>query len=197
MASPQPTDPYAPPQADLELSADSARLIRRLGKHIVVPRDVPLPQRCVKCNGEGDGIRITPRLYYYHWSVMLAVVVLLLLVWPLALVVALVGRRSARVDLSLCKRHQRRRRIMAGVAVAFLTLSLVAPWIGFMTPAIDHDLTIGAGIVAFVTGLVITAVRGQPLRIARIRDNTLHLSGTGEAFRAAFEDLQTGSDPGV
>lgn len=180
-------DPYAPPQANLELSPDASRLIRRQGKLILVRRDVPLPERCVKCNGEGRGTRLTPRLFYYHWALSLAVAVLILLFWPLAFIVALVGRRSARVEFTLCGAHQRRRRIFAAAALLSLTLSVIVPWIGFTTPAIDHNVTIGFGIVAFFVGLVIAAVRGQPLRISQIQDDILHLRGTGAEFRETFE----------
>ncbi len=189
MESPQSADPYAPPQANLELSPDHANLIRRQGKLIVVKRDVPLPERCVKCNRDAQGIRLSPRLFHYHWWLTLAVVVLLLLFWPLALIVALVGRNSARVEFSLCSIHQRRRQVFAALALVFLSLSVVVPWIGFATPAIDHDVTIGLGMMAFLIGLVVAAVRGQPLRITQFKDDRLHLRGTGPEFRESFDAL--------
>jgi hypothetical protein len=190
MESQPAADPYAPPQADLELSADRERLIRRRGKLVLVPTEVPLPERCVKCNGPGDGSRLTPRLFYYHWGLMLVVVVLLLVLWPVALIVALLGRKSATVAFSLCEQHQRRRQVYAAAALSFLTSSVIVAWIGFTTPAIDHDVTIGLGIVAFLIGVLIAAARGQPLRIAQIKDDVLHLRGAGPDFCASFQEAE-------
>jgi uncharacterized paraquat-inducible protein A len=187
-------DPYAPPQADLELSADRERLIRHWGKLVLVPRDVPLPERCVKCNRAGDGGRLTPRLFYYHWALMLAVVLLLIVIWPVALVVALLGRKSATVAFSLCRQHQRRRQIYALAALFFLASAIFVPWIGFNTAAIDHDVTIGLGVVALLVGLLIAALRGQPLRIARIEDDVLYLRGASPEFRGSFREAE---DDGV
>ena len=188
MEPPQIADPYAPPQANLELSPE-ANLIRRQGKLIVVKRDVPLPERCVKCNRDATGIRLSPRLFHYQWWLTLSVIVLLLLFWPLALIVALVGRKSARVEFSLCGIHQRQRQVMTGVTLVFLSLSVLVPWIGFSTTLIDHNVTIVLGLVALLIGLVAASVRGQPLRITRFIDDRLHLRGTGLAFRESFDEF--------
>ena len=152
-------------------------------------REVPLPERCVKCNGDAPEIRLSPKLFHYTWWLTLSVLVLLLLFWPLALVVALVGRKTVRVEFSICSIHQRRRQVLAAVALMFLSLSVVVPWIGFSTTAIDHNVTIGIGIVAFLIGLVVASVRGQPLRITQFRDDKLYLRGAGAAFRESFEAL--------
>ena len=86
-------------------------------------------------------------------------------------------------------REAMKRQVMTGVTLVFLSLSVVVPWIGFSTTLIDHDVTIVLGLVAFLIGLVVAAVRGQPLRITRFIDDRLHLRGTGLAFRESFDEF--------
>lgn len=82
-------------------------------KLVTVPR-AALPQQCVKCGAPADGW-YGPRTFTWHHPA-LALLVLLGVFGLIALVVvALVMRKSATLDIGLCAAHRSRRRTAIGV----------------------------------------------------------------------------------
>lgn len=96
----------------------------RDGNRLVTVTRGSLPQQCVKCAAPADGF-YGPRTFYWHHP---ALVLLVLLGMPglIALViVALVTRKGATLDIGLCAAHRARRRT-AIVATWFLVIAGIA-----------------------------------------------------------------------
>jgi hypothetical protein len=178
-------DPYAAPRtgiagpaaaagaASLGLADDSTDGIWCSGKLIVIGRNATLPNRCVRCGAPAE-TRIRTRLAWHSpW-------LYLLLVGPLLYVlVALVVRQTARVEIPLCGRHRRRRSrarwISFGILVACLPVGYAAgvwdqAWLGWT-----------AAFLAFI-GLVAIALAARLLAPKRIDRDRLWLANASPKF---------------
>jgi hypothetical protein len=119
--------------------------IWRDGKTLVMSKDAVLPDRCVKCNVFTNE-RLTRKLSWHHP----AIYILLLVAWLIYLIVAMVVRKRATVELGLCEEHKAKRRtfiwitllmILGGVAGFFLAIAAEDG-----TPALIGSLLLIAGI---------------------------------------------------
>jgi len=84
---------------------------------LVMSKDAQLPDRCVKCN-EPTVERLKRRLSWHHPAIYLIVLVALLIY----LIVAMVTRKRATIEIGLCEEHQakRRRNLMIAWGLALL-----------------------------------------------------------------------------
>jgi len=142
----------------------------------------------VMCNTPAPGARLRPRMYYYPWMLLPIVVILVIVFWPLAVLALLIGRRSARVEYSLCAAHRRRRRRLAAASVTLLFGSFTllygswayAPWESFA-----GSVMLGA-LLMFVTAFLLAVLRGRLLYLVRLREDNMYLRGSGVTFREGF-----------
>jgi hypothetical protein len=77
----------------------------RLKRQLVCRPEAVLPDRCVKCNEPTHGQRLKRQLYW-HPPAFYALILINLLVYVL---VAVIVRKRARLDIGLCERHRQRR----------------------------------------------------------------------------------------
>lgn len=168
------TNPYQAPSAAL-IAPPSSESVWREGGTVVLTPGAPLPDRCFKCNLPADGYRLKRTLYWHSpW--------LYLLVIPAAclyFIIALLVRRKARIELPLCGRHARARRIQVGVTVATALGSVVA----LMT---RHGLL---SLMLFVVAVVAGMVASRVVQARRIEADRVRLGGAGEAFLSELADL--------
>jgi hypothetical protein len=75
------------------------------GNTLIMYKDAPLPDRCIKCNIVINGSHIRRKLSWHHpalaFFALVGVVPYLVLVW--------IFNRSATVDVGLCEEHIRER----------------------------------------------------------------------------------------
>ena len=115
----------------------SAHTVARHKKRLVVGLDSELPERCVKCNE--PAARMLKRSVYWHSPAVYAVLLLNILIYIL---IAVLVRKTAKVEIGLCDRHLRRRRMAIGVG--WLTLAL-------LILSIAVGIGIGAEFIIFGT----------------------------------------------
>jgi hypothetical protein len=110
-------NPYAAPQfgGPLPHSAEANGGVWRDGIVLVMHKQAVLPDRCVKCNESVNGLRLKRKLSWHHPALYLMIFFPGLLFYA---IVALIVRKTARIDVGICERHRSRRRI--GIAVAWL-----------------------------------------------------------------------------
>jgi hypothetical protein len=144
-----------PPRASIPSSG-----IWRNQSTLVLSRDAVLPLRCVKCNAYTTG-RLTRRYSWHHPALYL----ILLVAWLIYLIVAMIVRQRATVEVGLCEEHQTKRRnaIYATIALALLgvggiVLAIVAE---DGTPALIGFLLL---LAALIFGLIAPRV-GYPTKI--------------------------------
>ncbi len=69
---------------------------------LVMSRDAQLPNRCVKCNEPATGSRLKRKLSWHHPAYFL----LILVVFLVYIIVAMIARKVATVEVGLCERHR-------------------------------------------------------------------------------------------
>lgn len=168
--------------------APSPYPIVRQGLALIVPVAGPgqaavLPPQCIKCGGPADG-KPVERTYYWHQPALYLLILAGVLIYA---VVAMVVRKNMKVRVSLCLRHAQRRSI--GV-----TLAWVLPVVGIADAFILSQLNVDGGVVALITtvliltGLVIWAVVGNPIRPKSIDQYRGVFTGFCEAFLQQFQE---------
>ena len=162
-----------------------APTIARHGSKLVVPVPLPgqwavLPPLCVRC-GAPAGPKAVKKAFYWHHPALY----ILLLSPIIYVIVALIVRKTIRVQVPLCPAHAQRR----STAV---TLAWALPLIGvadiFVLPRFNVDLGIAAflAVILFLAGLVTWAVVSNPIRPTSIDNYYGEFSGCCEVFLQQF-----------
>jgi hypothetical protein len=146
---------------------------------VVVEKGSALPGRCVRCGVPSGSSRLRQR-YYWHHPALYLLAFGALLVYA---IVALSIRKSATLDLGLCRAHAntRRRAIAVGWALGGLGLLLCGVSVG-----VDRPELITLGVLVALTGLVWGTRSAAPLRAAGIDEGFVRLKGAGPAFLRAL-----------
>ena len=171
--------------------APSPYPIVRQGSALIIPVAGPgqaavLPPQCIKCGAPADG-KPVERTYYWHNPALYLLILAGLLIYA---VVAVVVRKGMKVRVSLCLQHAQRRSI-------WVTLAWVLPVAGIADAFILPQLNVDGGVVALIavililTGLVIWAVVGNPIRPKSIDQYRGIFTGFGENFLQQFQEQET------
>ena len=178
-------NPYAAPVGDPVLEAaviEQTGGIWRDGNRLVMVKTATLPDRCVRCNAPANGRRLKRTLYWHHPLIFVLVLVSLLIY----IIVALIVRKKAFVEIGMCDLHYRRR--MRSILTWWLiTLGCVA----LMILGITLDLGWAAllVIVIFLGNLLFAVAITRPVAPARIDDNYVWLTKIGPDFLATFPPM--------
>jgi hypothetical protein len=169
---------YVPAPAAYPIARDGQRLI------IAAPlpgQPVPLPPPCVKCGAPANGKPVDKRFYWHHPALYLLILAGVLIY----AIVATIVRKSMRLQVPLCAQHAQRRSLA-------VTLSWVIPLVGIADAFILPNLGVDGGVVALitgvfiVTGLVIWAIVGYPLKPKSIDESRGVFTGFCEAYLQQF-----------
>lgn len=130
-----PEQPYFPP------AAHNLNTIWRNKSILVMTKEALLPNRCIKCNAPADE-QLKRKLTWHHPAVYLLIFASLLIY----IVVALVVRKTATVNVGLCEEHSslRRRNLLITWALG------IGSVLSFVTAGMLEDMTfvlIGAGLI--------------------------------------------------
>src|SRR5205085_3670359 len=125
----------------------------RSDRLLVMSREATLPDRCVKCNAPAHGQRLRRNLYW-HSSYLYLLLLLNLLIY---LIVAIIVRKRAKVEIGLCDSHRHQR-----------WLAITLAWFGFLGgigmliagAANDWPVLGLLGLPILLGGLVIGAIKG-------------------------------------
>lgn len=141
---------------------------------LVMSKDALLPDRCVKCNAPTTG-RLKRKLSWHHPAIYLIILVALLIY----VIVAMVVRKNATVEIGLCDEHRakRRRNIL-------ITWVLVAIGVGGFALAIaSNDGTyFGFGALALLGALIFGLVGVRIVTPAKIDDRFVWLRGVNKEY---------------
>lgn len=122
---------------------------------LVMSRDALLPQRCVKCNAFTNG-RLTRKLSWHHPALYL----LLLVAFLIYLIVAMIVRKSATVEVGLCEEHRAKRRTFIWITWILVLLGLAGLLLAIMAndggPALIGILVLLTAIIFGVTATRVT-----------------------------------------
>lgn len=141
---------------------------------LVMSRDAQLPDRCVKCNIPTTG-RLKRKLSWHHPALFLIILVALLIY----LIIAMVLRKSATIEIGLCDEHQakRRRNIMiAWGLAAFGAFGL------FMGAAMEEGAYAFIGFLALVAAVIFAIVAVRIVVPAKIDDKFVWIKGVNKDY---------------
>lgn len=141
---------------------------------LVMSQGAELPPRCVKCNVPTH-LRLKRRLTWHHPAIYILIFVALLIY----LIVAIIVRKAATVEMGLCDEHQAKRR-----RNLLITWSLVLVGIaGFVLAVMLEDFTyLLAGFLALVAAMIYGIVAVRIVAPSRIDDRFVWLKGVNKDY---------------
>jgi hypothetical protein len=199
-------DPYAPPAAALEPSHELGEVARK-GKLVRMDREGRLPQRCVGCNAPALPGRVSRTLYWSPWRwrlFMIGTPVLLIalaiagvepagfiafLLVPVLVIAHLIVRKRLDLDIGLCARHTKFRRVLYWAGVTSMLLLCVSPVFTGSYGAYVTANTLWLGLLvmlAFAVAFLLSPA--QRVAIAELDRKHVLLKHTGAAFRASLPE---------
>lgn len=144
---------------------------------------VELPPVCIRCGASSNGKPLKKTFYWHNPAIYLV-----LLISPIIyVIVAVIVRKSMKVNVPLCLEHAKRRSIA-------VTLAWALPLIGladvFVLPQFKADVGVTALVfLAFgLAGVVIWAVVSSPIRPRLIDRSHGEFSGFCEVFLQQFPE---------
>lgn len=172
----QDFNPYEPPNALIHGAATRDANIVIDGNYLRVPRQgAVLAPRCVKCNE--PGVKELVRELYWHspW-------LYIMIAFPGILIYALVAmivRKKASVQVSLCERHVSLRRV--GIAIGW-----GAPLVGIAAViALPEGVGLAMLLLALLLGPVIGLLMARVIDARRMDDTHAWLN-VSNAFLASY-----------
>jgi GYF domain 2 len=148
----------------------------RKGKQMVTTTNIVFPDRCVKCNAPANSYRLKRQLYWMHPAYYLLLLCNLLIL----LIVHLIVRKKAVLEIGLCEKHRAQRKM--GLAVGW-SGALVGIVIIIAGAVIQSGWTVLAGVALFLFGCIYGGIRASTVAITKItKENTVYVRGAKRAF---------------
>ncbi len=146
----------------------------RDGKKLVMSRDAELPPRCVKCN-VATHLRLKRKLSWHHPALYLIIVIALLIY----LIVAMILRKSATVEIGLCDEHQAKRRRNVWITIALVVVGLF----GFVFAVGYEDaMYLLFGFITLIAALIYGIAVARVVAPAKIDDRFVWLTGVNKQY---------------
>ena len=96
-----PPGAYAPPRSPYRGTLAEQGGVWRDGETLIMQKTVRLPDYCIKCGVAANGSHHTRNLSWHHPALYLLILAGLLIY----AIVALIVRKSAKIDISMCQDH--------------------------------------------------------------------------------------------
>ncbi len=175
-------NPFQPPQYARSIPAkrrkaatmDSSEGMWRKGKTLITHRYPEFPDTCIKCGQPASGYRKKVKLARHHPAVFLLVLLGLLIY----VIVALVVRKKAVVEVGLCPEHRGKLKQfwnggLFSIAIALATL--------VFADSPNRGPSVLLAMLLILLG-VTSLLASRSLSASRITDDQLWLQGAGEPF---------------
>jgi hypothetical protein len=135
-----PQQPYFPPPTH------GLNTVWRNNSVLVMTKEALLPNRCIKCNAPAEE-QLKRRLTWHHPALYLLALASILIY----VVVAMVVRKTATVNVGLCEQHSavRKRNILITLALGFASIASFVAAISFQ----DSNLAALGGLLLLVTAI--------------------------------------------
>ena len=171
-------------------------------------RSGALPDRCVVCNADAAGYRVTRKLYWAPtaWKVgaflspfsMIGLAmatdngIFAALFWPVALVAMIAHtfvRKKLELEVAFCPRHRRVRGALLALSWVLVAGVVASMFLWRAHGGLATWLLLGS-IGGMVALLIVQALAGvQAIALRRLDASHAWLGGTGKPFRGALPEL--------
>lgn len=178
-------NPYAPPESELTgptagvYTPAAAGEVWRLGDLLVMAKGASLPDRCVRCNGPVD-VRLRRKLSWHRPWIFLTILISVLVY----LIIALIVRKKAELEVPLCAEHERQRKNRVGMAWIVVLASVAMGIVGLASP--DYVVLLALAPFVFLVGLILGAAASQPVVPKKIDDRHVWLRKVSPAYLAGL-----------
>jgi hypothetical protein len=148
------------------------------GATLLMHKQAQLPHRCVRCNSAADVRRLNRQLWYIHPALYALVISPLIF-----LIVYLIVRKGARIDVPVCEAHVQRRRNLMTVAGCLMALGIL----GFVAAAyLSSGIPFVLGLLVLLASLVVLVVGSRHVTPAKIDEQYVWLKGVSPEFLASL-----------
>ena len=167
-----------------------------------------LPDRCIVCNADAGGHRVTRKLYWSPLSWRLVAVatpfvvmgigiaaqipLLAVLFWPMVLVMMTVHtfvRKKLELEIGMCRVHQRWLAGVRWVSALFIVGVLASMALWRTHPGLAGTLLLGSIGGMVVAGIAQGVAGVQAVALNRLDQKHAWLSGAGRRFRETLPEL--------
>jgi hypothetical protein len=144
-------------------------------KKLVMSKDATLPQWCIKCNAPTNGLVLKRKLTWHHPAIYLILLVAALIY----VIVAMVVRKRATVEIGLCEKHLAKRR--QGLWITYLLFFLGVG--GFVLAIAAEDVTyLLVGVVLLLASVIFALAAVRIVLPTKIDDRFVWLKGVNEDY---------------
>jgi hypothetical protein len=170
----QPRSPYGGPFAEGGVWRD--------GKTLIMLKTARLPDYCIRCGVAANGSHLTRRLSWHHPALYLLIFAGLLIY----AIVALIVRKSAKIDISLCQDHVRKHRtaVIAGWLVFLAGIAFIV-----LAVAKESGGSALFGVLLVFASAISAATWAKVVTVKKIDDYYVWLKGIGESFLARLPSV--------
>lgn len=153
----------------------------RSGQKLVFRNGASLPSVCIKC-GEPATTKMARTLYWHKpWVYILILVSVLVYI-----IVAMITRKMAKVEVPLCAYHRGRRK--KGIMITWL---LILGMIGsFIVAGMAENGWIALGGGGMLIAAIVTGIRSRLLVPTMIDERVAHAKGCCDAFLAKLPEYR-------
>lgn len=160
-----------------EGSAVLAGGVWRRGKALVAAKEAKFPEKCIHCGATNDLQRLKKRLYWHHPAIYLTIFAGLLVY----VIVALVVRKRADIEISICAADRSRRR----VKIALAWLLWIAVFVSFPLLGTTYAREWMWVFPPFLLiAAVVFALRARLVYAQKIDDKYVWIRGVSESYLA-------------
>ncbi|MGH9970507.1 MAG: zinc finger Ran-binding domain-containing protein [Pyrinomonadaceae bacterium] len=146
---------------------------------LVMSKGAPLPDRCVKCNEPAHGQRLKRKLSWHHPALYIVIFVALLIY----LIIAMILRKTATVEVGLCEVHMAKRR----KALLVTWLLVIIGVLGIAGSFVAEDGTYALiGFLFLLAGIIYGVVAARVVAPAKIDDRFVWLKGINKDYLNAL-----------
>jgi hypothetical protein len=170
-----PEQPYFPPPSH------NMDTIWRCKKLLVMTKDASLPNRCVKCNAPAEE-RLKRKLQWHHPALYLLILASILVY----AVVALVVRKTAVVNLALCKEHRESRRLSMIITVLLALIAILCCYAGLQ---FEIPILVLASFGLVLASAIYGAITIRVVAPTKIDEHFVWLKGVDASYLQAFPEL--------
>ena len=150
---------------------------------LVMVKEAPLPDRCVKCNAPANGVRLRRRLAW-HSPVLYLLIFVAVLIY--AILAAVLSKR-ATIYIGLCAEHFQGRRKKIAVGWILLAGGLISIIVGF---AYEYPIIGLLGFAVFLFALVWLITVSRVVTPKKIDDRLVWLNGINSAYLSQLPPWQ-------
>jgi hypothetical protein len=142
---------------------------------LVMEKNAALPDRCVKCNEPAFGQRLKRKLSWHHPAIYLIILVALLIY----LVVAMVLRKTATIEVGVCERHMKTRRRSIVITWGAIIFSII---LLFVAASYEDGGVALFGLALFVGAVIYGIITVRIVAPAKIDDRFVWLRGVNKEY---------------